>query len=823
MRTAFVVVDGEFYQRIVPEPRFFLDQLPAATGSVDDLLDAYIQPFNLLEPPLIRVALVTEDSGSQLLLIDVHHIVADGLSMNVVLQEILALYDGKRLDPVRSQARHVQDAVAQYLKGDKAKDATRYWRETLLPLANAQASFDLSPDFNRPAVTSFAGQRIALKLDENATAALHRFCSKTRISTFGALFAVFVAWTWRYARRQQFVVGLPGSGRPDAAADNAVGMFVNTLAFPAHIDEHSHVTDFLHQIRDKLFEVQEYGDYPFSTLLSDLKLVHRANRNPLFDVMFSYENAGSRVIKTTSFEGETLTQYEGAGMFDISMDLIEAENCILINCAYADSLFTQSTMNQRLADYLVLLQSLVAGQAGTVADWVNATPASAVQTTHPVSLELRQDTVYHQWTTQVGSDANAVALIEGDRQLTYAALHLTVTETAFTLFNLYGVRPGDRVIVSLDSSIDLVVVMLALFSMGAVYVPVPPETPLKRLRLITKQADCRYLIHASGHAHTAALAESGAVECIAVSALNEAAAANPPHQTLMPPEPGDVAYIIFTSGSTGVPKGVEILHAGISNSVAWRIQAYNMGSADITLQMPSAGFDASLIDILSALLSGGRLVMLDTAAKRSVENIRDAINKHRVTAMLLTPTLYRVLLNRIASAMAALRFITLAGEKLPLDLAKAHFAHIPHVELWNEYGPTECSVVVSAARLQQGEERVTIGWPIANTRIAILDENECATPVGVWGRLWVAGIGLAKGYLGDDINTHRKFRCLPVMENVRCYDTGDIARVLDTGALEFKGRDDGQVKVNGYRMELEEVEATLRSELGLTEVAAAVV
>lgn len=837
LRTAFVVVDGEFYQRIVPEPRFFLDRMDAGTGSIDALLDAYIQPFNLLEPPLLRVGLAAQPDGTQLLLMDVHHIVADGLSMNVVLQEVLALYDGLRLEPVRSQARHVQEAIAQYLAGASAAADARYWLQTLRPFVATRESFDLSPDFNRPAVTSFAGKRIGLKLAAEPTAALHRFCKKERISTFAALFAVFVAWTYGYARQQRFIVGLPGSGRPDAAADNAVGMFVNTLAFPAHVDEHSNVSEFLQQIRDRLFEVQEHADYPFSALLGGLDITHLANRNPLFDVMFSYENAGSRAIRTRTFEGETLTQYEGAGMFDVCLDLIEAENSILINCAYAESLFSAATMASRMDAYMALLDALIGGPTTTVAEWVhgafNASDPLALaggrqheSDTGPLALaaDASTETLCSLWRKQVACGAQRVALIEAGRELTYAEVDQLVSKTAFTLFNLYGLRAGDRVLVSLDASIDLVVAMLALFSMGAVYVPVTPDTPLARVRAIIQQCGARYLVHAPGNAFANALGDaaessaSAALECITMQAI--ATAVTPPkYQSLMAPQPADVAYVIFTSGSTGVPKGVEIPHGGISNACTWRVRAYRMDAADTTLQMPSAGFDASLLDILSTLCSGARLVLLDTAAKRSVERIRESIEQHKVTTLLLTPTLYRVLLDRIPAALAALRFVTLAGEKLPPDLMHAHFAQLPAVELWNEYGPTECSVVVSAGRMQPDQDRVTIGWPVTNTCVHILDDQQRPTPSGVWGRLWVSGAGLAKGYAGDEVNTRNKFRCLPTLGDVRCYDTGDIARVLPTGALEFKGRDDGQVKVNGYRIELEDVEAALRSQLNLTEVA----
>jgi amino acid adenylation domain-containing protein/non-ribosomal peptide synthase protein (TIGR01720 family) len=819
LRTAFSVVDGEFYQRIVAEPRFFLDRIEVRGRAAEELLDAYIQPFNLLEPPLLRVALSEPEAGARLLLLDIHHIAADGLSMNVVLQEILALYDGAKLAPVRAQARHVQDAITRYVASDQAAQDERYWTEALRPFVGAQDSFDLSPDCKRPLVNRFAGKRIALKLDADFTAVLHRFGKTSRLSTFGVLFAAFVAWNYRYARQPRFIVGLPGSGRPGTGNDAAVGMFVNTLAFPAEVNEASSVGDFLHAIRDRLFEAQEHGDYPFGSLLQALNVSHTANRNPLFDVMFSYENAGSREIRTGSFAGETLTQYEGAGMFDIALDLIEAENVILINCAYLECLFSEATMTRRIGEYVDLLQTLVQGTAATVGEWV-----LNEQQAHISAVDLPViETVVTQWNRQVAQRGQEIALIEGERRLSYQEVDKQAREIAFTLFNLYGVRSGDRVVVSLDSSIDLVLVMLALFTMGAVYVPVTPDTPAARARSIVRQCSARCLIHALDNPFADEIRETETVECITVAAIRDGAIAKIKHQALMPPTGNDVAYVIFTSGSTGEPKGVEILHVGIGNSVTWRVNAYAMGPRDTTLQMPSAAFDASLIDILSALTSGGRLVMLDTASKRSVERISDNIERHGVTAILLTATLYRVLLDRIPDAIARLRFITLAGEKLAPDLAQAHFARAANVELWDEYGPTECSVVVSGRRLDPAEARITIGWPVTHTQVYILDEAERPTPTGVWGRLWVSGIGLAQGYVGDAEMTQRKFRRVPALGNLRCYDTGDIARLLETGELEFKGRDDGQVKVNGYRVELEEVETALRRHLGQNEVAVKVV
>lgn len=830
LRTAFVVVDGEFYQRVVKEPRFFLAEFDLAGRTPSEALEDFTAPFDLLEPPLLRAALAYGEDGTANLLIDVHHIAADGLSMNIVLQEALALYDGEALPPARVQARHVQVELDDYLASERGRADADYWRALVAPLDHP---LDYPLDFARPAYNSFRGERLTARIDRDLTKSLHDFAIGSRASSFGVLLAAFAVWIARYARQQEFLIGLPAAGRPGTESDGAVGMFVNTMLFPARIDTSGSVANLVRQTRDQLFECQEHADYPFSALLETLDVKPSANRNPLFDIMFSYENAGEREIRTRDFRGETLEQFEGAGMFDISFDLIEAEGEVLVNCAFATDLLASATMRDRLAAYVDIVRALVsdpdAGIGGllspaktmpartppSLAVAAVGAPASAGQAREEVSA---QQTLIDLWQGVCARSPEHLALCDGHSSLSAKQVESRVRDAAFTLFNLFGVRRGDRVIVGVDSTVELPLLALAIMSMGAVYVPVSHDLPPARVCSIARQCGAGWIV--TRRQDLAALTDEECVECVSPDELLSSELPQIRRQELPIPAPSDSAYILFTSGSTGEPKGVEVSHAGIANALRWRIDACGFSADDINLQMPSCAFDASILDMFTVLLAGGCLVMLEAESKSSLDRVAAVIEELGVTSILLTPSLYGLYLSRVSSSLQSLRLVTVAGEALTPSLVESHFASLPRVALWNEYGPTECSVVTIATQILSASDEVTIGVPIDNVRAYVLGDDEKQCPVGVWGKLWIAGISLAKGYVGKPELSDEKFRALPAVDEARAYETGDIVRLRSDGRFEYRGRADQQVKLHGYRIELGELESALLTLDGVRQSAA---
>ena len=821
LRTAFTVVAGEFFQCVVAEPRFSLDQLAWSSDSPEKVLENYIAPFSLREPPLIRVAVSSQGAAEHLLFIDVHHLAADGLSMNIVLQEILALYDGESIASVTCQARHVHRELDHYLLSEEFVMDQRYWRQEIEPYVESHKTFELATDFSRPKVNRFSGERIYRALDRHFLDRLAVFSKQYRVSNFAILLTAFTAWIYCYSRSERFLMGLPSAGRPGEQADTAVGMFVNTLLLPVQFDQTLSIAEFTRVVRDKLYEIQEHGAYPFECLLDALSIPADASRNPLFDVMFSYENAKSRALQANNFSGKTIAQYEGAGMFDVAFDLIEVEGELLVNCAYSKDLFNRATMEGRLEHYFDLLESMLDCSDQPVAAWLQV----GLDTDHPApsrwadltpSLPDAIDSnCLSLWQKSVASHPQNVALVAGDRQLTFAETDRLARAVAHELRLQCKIVKGDKVIVCLEPSAELCIAMMALFYLGAVYVPITPETPTRRQQIMASQCGAKWVLADSA----GMLAES--LPSIDITAV--LASATQFEATFEADLKGhDPAYIIFTSGTTGVPKGVLVHHAGIHNAVNWRRHALGFSPDDRTLQMPSIAVDGSIMDILSTLASGAALILMSSADKKVLSRVADLVKGERVSHFLVTPSLYRVLLNEVPEVTKNLRFVTVAGEALSPDLAQLHHRLAPSVTLWNEYGPTECSVVATACIVESDTE-VTIGSPISGAELLILDEQQRPVPTGVWGQCWIGGVGVALGYVNNDALTLERFTTLPGRGQQRFYDTGDVARYLPSGELAYRGRADAQVKLNGYRVELEEVEGVLLQVLKSQFVAAAVI
>lgn len=821
LRTAFTVVAGKFFQCVVAEPRFSLDQLAWSSDSPEAVLEQYIAPFALREPPLIRVAVTSQGAAEHLLLIDVHHLAADGLSMNIVLQEILALYDGETIVSVTCQARHVHRELDQYLLSPDFTMDQRYWRQEIESYVEPHKLFELASDFSRPKVNRFSGERIYRVLDQHFLDRLAVFSKQYRVSNFAILLTAFAAWVYCYSRSERFLMGLPSAGRPGEQADTAVGMFVNTLLMPVQFNETLNINEFTRVVRDKLYEIQEHGAYPFECLLDALSITADASRNPLFDVMFSYENAKSRELQTQSFSGKTIAQYEGAGMFDVAFDLIEVEGELLVNCAYSKDLFSRATMEVRLEHYFNLLESMLDCSDQPVAAWLQV----GLNTNHKVSSpwadltpslpDAKDSNCLSLWQQSVANYPNSIALVAGDRQLSYAEADRLARAVAHELRLQCNIVKGDKVIVRLEPSAELCIAMMALFYLGAVYVPITPETPSMRQQVMASQCGAKWVLAENAEMLNDSLSLID-ITAVFASATQFEASFEPALQG------HDPAYIIFTSGTTGVPKGVLVHHAGIHNSVNWRRHALGFTLEDRTLQMLSIAVDGSIIDMLSTLASGAALILIPSADKKVLSRVADLVKLERVSHFLVTPSLYRVLLNEVPEVMKNLRLVTVAGEALLPDLAQLHHQVAPSVTLWNEYGPTECSVVATAC-IVDADDEVTIGFPVTGAELLILDEQQRPVPTGVWGRCWIGGVGVALGYVDNDALTAERFTTLPSRDQQRFYDTGDVARYLPSGKLAYRGRVDAQVKLNGYRVELEEVEGVLRQVLESQSVAAAMI
>ena len=816
LRTAFLELDGEWLQEIIDEPRFAVERVALAGRAPADALTAFIRPFDLAEAPLWRVGWAEDGAGRSWLMLDAHHLAVDGLSMETVLREFCALYDGAVLPRVARQYRTAQAQLesAEFAATTAPQEA--YWLEQL---AGERPTLNLPLDYPRPRIFDFRGDMQLLELGRAETAALRAVAKAHGCSFYIVLMTGFALLLERLTGQSDLIVGLPVAGRGVPENDAVVGMFVNTLALRLRTDDAPTVAELLRRVRDTCFAAYENQEAPLSRVLERLGCASPTDRNGLFDVMFSYENADRRRLATKDLQIHTVDQFEGSGMFDFNLDVIEEDGVARVRFHYATSLFAPETIARWRTYYANLLRALASAPAESAPATLALMPAAELEQLarweRDEASPVAGGHLLDLWSGQVAARGEAVALQSARRRWTYRELDTLADRLAMRLREETAIEPGAVVAVAYRMDAAFMVAVLAIWKCRFAYVPLDPQGPGERNADILRECEVD-LVLAEGRQR-----EWPEVTCWSVdltSPVTPVVAGSPPVAT----HPGDLAYVLFTSGSTGRPKGVEIGHDSIARAVRWRITYYAMGPADRTLQLPAAVFDASILDVWSTLGAGATLVVPTAEQRHDLGALRDLMRETGVTNALITPSLYSALLDVAAVPLARMRACCVAGEALSLELVRRHHAICPRTRLINEYGPTENSVVSTAAVVPADADRVTIGRPVAGTRVVILDRGGQRCAPGVAGEIWLNGPGLARGYRGRPELTAERFMSLPNFGGERFYRTGDLGRWRD-GEIDYLGRQDHQVKLRGFRIELGEVEAALRKVPGVRDAMARVI
>ena len=813
LRTAFGLIGGKPCQYVIEEPRFFLEAIPAGGKSADELLAAFIRPFNLEQPPLLRVGYAAVEAGRTLLFIDVHHIAADGLSMNVILKEFAVLYDGGALGPVKRQYRHAIEEVAARKSLPEYKAEEKYW---LKEMAGVIPLLDLPVDSPRSGDMDFRGGKCGIIIEAERTRRLEALAREQGASLYMVLLGCYVTLLHRLTGAEDLIVGLPVAGRTGVDNDEVVGMFVNSLPLRFRPKAEQPFTELLRALRATCLGAYDNSEYAFAELVEQLNVPRNPDRSPLFDTMFAYENADDRVMRTRELEIRTIDQFEGSGMFDLSVDIIRERGALSVRFHYATRLFRAETIQRFGAAFDRLLDALLERPSQTLGRLAMLPAAELALVTNGFNQASgaadTSQTLISLWHAAVQTHADAVALVSGERRLTYRQSDVLADAVARRLAKDFGVKRGDRVTLLVEASDWMVVALLGVMKAGAAYVPIDVANPTDRVRALLRDTGARVLI-------VDRLPEwsEADVQPVTLAALCQPVPADYPVPP--PPAPDTLAYVIYTSGSTGRPKGVMIEHSAAANSMQWRMRGYPFAPTDATLLMPTYAFDASVLDILSTLSSGARLVLVSAAEKRDLAAQAIRLGREHITNLLLTPSLYSLYLDEIAGSLTDLRWVCVAGEVTTLSLVRKHFERLPKVRLFNEYGPTENSIVTTYAELFYADTTVTIGRPVAGHRVHVLQPNGELCGIGVPGELVVGGAGLARGYLNQPELTAAAFTPAPWDARQRIYRTGDLARWRPDGTLDFLGRRDGQVKLRGYRIELDEIEEVLRQQPGVTAAA----
>ena len=802
------------------------------------------RPFNLEEGPLVRVSLLHVDQDKYLLQYIMHHIISDTWSMEIFTREfseISACYSRGESSPLPELPLQYADfAVWQrrWLKEGILEKQLSYWRDVLsgeLPI------LELPTDRQRPAVSTYRGNLKYVFIPEHITGPIMELNRKNRCSMFMTLLAAFNVLLYRYSGQEDILVGSPIANRNRAEVENMIGFFANTLVFRTELSGNPSFSQLLARVRKVTTGAYDNQDVPFEKLVEELQPHRYMSHTPFFQVMFVMQNVPTREADTSAVEDaeiKNLPVYSGSAKFDLWLSLTHYGRTLSGSIEYSTDIFEDSTINR----FLEHLETLLTGIGSDPEQLIGDLPLlpgkekkQILEEWNNTDTPYRLDCLHHSFAEQVKKTPGQIAVIYENSRLSYLELHHRSNRLAHYLLKR-GVKVDMAVGVCLERSLDMVIALMGILKAGGAYLPLDPEYPRERLAFMTTDAAIPMMV--TNRALHGEFPPFGG-ETIFMDGDGDSIFGT--QKKVSRKEPGvemtieNLAYIIYTSGSTGKPKGAMVPHKGISNRLLWMQEAYRLTSGDRILQKTPFSFDVSVWEFFWPLITGAGLVEARPGGHKDSEYLVKVINEKQVTTIHFVPTMLNVFLeDQGLHTIRSLKRVICSGEALPLEYQQRFFARFgARVELHNLYGPTEASVdVTSWACLENSSlHTVPIGKPIANTQIYMLNKNLDIVPIGIHGELHIGGIQLARGYLNRPELTEEKFvlfnyssyrsnMSYTSYQSNKLYKTGDLARWLPDGNIEYIGRLDFQVKVRGFRIELGEIESALRSHEAVSDAVA---
>jgi amino acid adenylation domain-containing protein len=831
LRTRFLAADGEPMQAIFPPASSPLDVIDLGglphgereTEALRQAIDASQRPFDLARESLVRTRLFPLGERDHLLLFVTHHIVFDGWSERLLLEEILALYraffagEAPSLPPLPIQ--YADYALWQQGQVDDPKFAEDlcYWKQRL---EGAPQVLNLPADRPRPPVQTYRGARQTFSLPVLLSDRLRELSGREGCTLFMTLFAAFNVLLYRYTRQRDILVGVPVAGRNRIETEKLIGVFINILALRTQLSRDGTFRELLRQVREVALGAYSHQDMPFGRLVEALQPDRDLSRAPLFQVMFQFRNLPPGDVDVQGLEAQAVSLDIGASKFDLTLD-IEDKKALACTLEYSTDLFDPATI-LRMQDHLrTLLEGIVVDPDQRLSDL----PLLTEDERHRLLVEWNDtksdypgDKCVHQlFEDQVGRTPDAVAVIFEDKRITYRELDLRANQLARYLESL-GVGPETRVGISVNAPLEMIVGLLGILKSGGAYVPLDPAYPRDRLAFMLEDAQIAVLI--SQRRLVDSLPPCKA-KLVCLDSDREAIGRSNGESPRSKTDPENTAYVIYTSGSTGLPKAVAVLQKGLVNQILDASARYCLGRLDRRPQLTSLSFDVAAAEIFSTLASGAALVLRPGPWFDSYEDFLRFLEEGELTVVSLPTAYWHGWVAELSRSKSAL------PQTLRLVIVGTEQASAEHLDIWrnlaggqaswcNAYGLTEATITSSVYGPVVGREgrridTIPIGRPIRNTQVYVLDDRLQLAPAGVPGELHIGGDGLARGYLNHSDLTAEKFIPNPfsVEPGSRLYKTNDVGRFLADGNIEFLGRIDDQVKIRGFRVEPGEIEVAL--------------
>ena len=768
-----------------------------------------LKPFNLTQAPLLRLKLFAINPEKHLLLLVVHHTIADGWSLGVFLRELIFYYRSiSSEDSGQLAALLIQYTDFAHWQIDEEREkkwyaSMRYWKKQLdgdLPV------LELPTDQPRGARQTFSGGTHRFVLDPEIVKALEAFNRTEDVTLFMTLVTVFCILLYRYSSQRDVLIGTPVANRDLPELEHLIGVFINTIVLRTNVSGDPSFRELLKQVRDVSLGAYAHQNLPFEKLVEELKPQRDLSRTPLFQVAFNLQNSPMPKLEIPGVEIKFVDIDRGVSQFDLTLMITKLGEKCHASVEYNSDLFQSSTISGMFDSYQLLLKDAIDQPNQPI----SRLPLIREEELHKLIFGLndtafeypRKKNVHQLFEEQAEKSPEAQAVVYDDTSISYRALNHRANALARHLHEI-GVDPGTRVGILMEKSLEIPEALLGVLKSGGVYVPIYNAIPIERLKFIVKDAHIKVILT------NTKLSPLKGYDVRIVNMKEEKFLSTYEGSNLSTRiTPHDLAYIIYTSGSTGRPKGVMIQHLPLINFLWSMRDSPGFRKGDVLLAVTSISFDIAALELFLPLVSGGTVVIASRAMMNNPILLGQAIERYQVDVMQATPATWQLLLDTGWKGKTGLKALC-GGDTLTKSLAHKLLDHVE--SLWNMYGPTETTIWSSIGQIHKNGNPITIGKPINNTQLYILDCDLQAVPKGVFGELHIGGDGLALGYLNQHHLSEEKFipDCFSSKAGARLYKTGDLARYLSDYSIEHLGRKDFQVKIHGHRIELGEIETVL--------------
>ncbi|HLP59488.1 MAG TPA: amino acid adenylation domain-containing protein, partial [Candidatus Deferrimicrobium sp.] len=799
LRTSFIAVNEKPVQRIAGEVEFEIEiaeMIGQGQGEgdwVEKVIHDFVKPFDLSFAPLLRVGLVKVQEEKYVLLVDIHHIISDGVSQGILVKEFETIYNGGpllELAPLRLQYKDYSEWQNSISYREILNRQEPFWLEHLageLPVLN------LPYDYTRPEVQSFAGNCKNFSLGRKETVSIKELAAGIGATLYMVLLGIFNLVLARLSGLEDIIVGSPVAGRNHADFQQIIGMFVNTLAMRNYPSGEKSVAGFLQEVKTAALQAFENRDYPFENLVESAAAVRDVGRNPIFDVVFALQNLAEQ---GNWLEPSAYSYESKIAKFDMTLSAAETGENLIFSLEYCTRLFKAETIERFISYFKNIIASIIKKPSQQIRDVEMLDEAEKQQLlvdfNNTGGKPFPNDkTIPQLFELQVARTPDHIAVSDnlptGLHQSTYRELNEISTCLVYYL-QQQGIKEHDLVGLLVNRSLEMIAGILGILKAGGGYVPLNPKAPNDRNEYMLSECGARFLLDFK-HLHLNSLTK------------------RPGGSTNF--SPANFAYVIFTSGSTGKPKGVPVTHANLCPLLHWGYRNLGLGSKDRFLQNLSYYFDWSVWEIVIALTTGAGLYMVPDELLLNPEASVAFINRSDITVLHVTPTQYRYYL-KAGEKPHPLKYLFIGAEKLSLELMQRSLASVnENCRVFNMYGPTECTIISAVLEIKRPDVEkfaylgsVPIGKAVGNIDLFVLDKYLNVCPANVWGELYITGDGAARGYLNNPELTAAKFnRSYKSYRSYIFYKTGDLARRLPDGNVEFLGRIDQQVKIRGFRIE----------------------